>query len=129
MRLLLLGLWDLLVCCCCCYYYYSEKGGGKAIVFVLFLYHAELSNSWTCLRLFVSSFWILDSFALLYHQSVGAEIAVPLLRKGITWYTDKNVKFHNPQTNSTLQQAFEGISAHALSHTAGHTLAFQIIDR
>ncbi|XP_017325828.1 transmembrane protein 30C isoform X1 [Ictalurus punctatus] len=49
-----------------------------------------------------------DSFALLYHQSVGAEIAVPLLRKGITWYTDKNVKFHNPQTNSTLQQAFEG---------------------
>lgn len=35
---------------------------------------------------------------------------VLLYRKGIAWYTDKNVKFRNPPTNSTftLQQAFEG---------------------
>uniref|UniRef100_A0A8B9GLP4 Transmembrane protein 30C n=1 Tax=Astyanax mexicanus TaxID=7994 RepID=A0A8B9GLP4_ASTMX len=27
---------------------------------------------------------------------------------GITWYTDKNVKFRNPPTNTTLQLAFQG---------------------
>ncbi|XP_060785410.1 transmembrane protein 30C isoform X2 [Neoarius graeffei] len=49
-----------------------------------------------------------DSFMLVHHLSGGAEIAVPLLRQGIAWYTDKNIKFHNPKSNSTLQQAFEG---------------------
>ncbi|KAF7709271.1 transmembrane protein 30C [Silurus meridionalis] len=49
-----------------------------------------------------------DSFSLVYHLSESITIFVPLLRKGITWYTDKNIKFHNPKSNSTLQQAFEG---------------------
>ncbi|KAK2850308.1 hypothetical protein Q7C36_009091 [Tachysurus vachellii] len=49
-----------------------------------------------------------DSFTLRYRPSEGPEIDVPLIRKGISWYTDKNVKFHNPKTNSTLQQAFQG---------------------
>ncbi|XP_068186187.1 transmembrane protein 30C [Antennarius striatus] len=49
-----------------------------------------------------------DSFTLTYHGS-GRPVRVPLLRKGITWYTDKNVKFRNPKTvNVTLAQAFEG---------------------
>ncbi|KAF5903086.1 cell cycle control protein 50C-like, partial [Clarias magur] len=48
-----------------------------------------------------------DSFTL-YHLSEGNVEIIPLLRKGITWYTDKNVKFHNPKSNSTLQQAFQG---------------------
>nr|AAH56764.1 Transmembrane protein 30C [Danio rerio] len=51
-----------------------------------------------------------DSFTLMYHQANGAEVQVPLYRKGIAWYTDKNVKFRNPPTNNTfsLRQAFEG---------------------
>lgn len=61
--------------------------------------------------------WILDSFTLMYHVPDGAGVAVPLLRKGITWYTDKNVKFHNPKSNSTLQQAFAGTWKHTHTHT------------
>ncbi|XP_069563156.1 transmembrane protein 30C [Brachyistius frenatus] len=50
-----------------------------------------------------------DSFTLTYHASGRAPVQVPLLRKGITWYTDKNVKYRNPmQDNSTLAQVFEG---------------------
>ncbi|KAL0184433.1 hypothetical protein M9458_020129, partial [Cirrhinus mrigala] len=46
----------------------------------------------------------------MYKPSNGPEKEVPLYRKGIAWYTDKNIKFRNPPTNSTftLQQAFEG---------------------
>ncbi|TDH06741.1 hypothetical protein EPR50_G00116260 [Perca flavescens] len=50
-----------------------------------------------------------DSFTLTYHGSSGPSIPVPLLRKGITWYTDKNVKYRNPKNdNMTLAQVFEG---------------------
>ncbi|KAM4730984.1 transmembrane protein 30C [Anableps anableps] len=50
-----------------------------------------------------------DSFTLTYHASSGRHVPVPLLRKGLTWYTDKNVKFRNPKTdNLTLAQVFEG---------------------
>ncbi|XP_036964724.1 transmembrane protein 30C [Acanthopagrus latus] len=50
-----------------------------------------------------------DSFTLMYHSNNGAPVPVPLLRGGITWYTDKNVKFRNPKTDgSTLAQVFNG---------------------
>ncbi|KAM6934149.1 transmembrane protein 30C [Xenentodon cancila] len=49
-----------------------------------------------------------DSFTLTYHSSSGP-VGVPLLRKGLTWYTDKNVKYRNPKTeNSSLAQVFAG---------------------
>lgn len=49
-----------------------------------------------------------DSFTLNYHSSAGP-VRVPLLRQGITWYTDKNIKFRNPSMgNLTLAQVFEG---------------------
>ncbi|XP_059198525.1 transmembrane protein 30C [Centropristis striata] len=49
-----------------------------------------------------------DSFRLTYHGTEGAE-PVPLLRTGLTWYTDKNVKYRNPKTeNMTLAQVFNG---------------------
>ncbi|GAA6227353.1 cell cycle control protein 50A-like [Lates japonicus] len=49
-----------------------------------------------------------DSFTLTYIGSSGASHRVPLLRRGITWYTDKNVKFRNPKMdNLTLAQVFE----------------------
>lgn len=45
----------------------------------------------------------------MYHSNNGAPVPVPLLRGGITWYTDKNVKFRNPKTDgSTLAQVFNG---------------------
>ncbi|XP_047457897.1 transmembrane protein 30C [Mugil cephalus] len=48
-----------------------------------------------------------DSFTLKYQSN--PSVAVPLLRNGISWYTDKNIKFRNPQvTNGTLAKAFEG---------------------
>ncbi|XP_068602402.1 transmembrane protein 30C [Brachionichthys hirsutus] len=50
-----------------------------------------------------------DTFILTYHGSVGRPVRAPLLQTGITWYTDKNVKFRNPKTgNLTLAQVFEG---------------------
>ncbi|KAM9347299.1 transmembrane protein 30C [Symphorus nematophorus] len=50
-----------------------------------------------------------DTFSLTYHGSSGPPAQVPLLRGGITWYTDKNVKYRNPQIeNLTLAQVFEG---------------------
>ncbi|KAA0715711.1 Cell cycle control protein 50A P4-ATPase flippase complex beta subunit TMEM30A [Triplophysa tibetana] len=51
-----------------------------------------------------------DSFSVTYHPTTARSALVPLYRKGIAWYTDKNVKFRNPPTNGTftLQQAFEG---------------------
>ncbi|KAM4609001.1 transmembrane protein 30C [Polymixia lowei] len=50
-----------------------------------------------------------DSFTVMYHGSRGSTVQVPLFRKSITWYTDKNVKYRNPQTtNETLAQVFEG---------------------
>lgn len=48
-----------------------------------------------------------DSFTLTYHRSSGP-LNVPLLRKGLTWYTDKNIKYSNPKTNNlSLAQVFE----------------------
>ncbi|KAG7501935.1 cell cycle control 50C-like [Solea senegalensis] len=51
-----------------------------------------------------------DSFTLMYHEPSSTPVKVPLLRRGITWYTDKNVKFRNPKMNSSmnLAQVFEG---------------------
>ncbi|KAM9343231.1 cell cycle control protein 50C-like isoform 2-T2 [Pholidichthys leucotaenia] len=50
-----------------------------------------------------------DSFTLWYHSSAGSAIEVPLIRKGLTWYTDKNIKYRNPRMdNMTLVQVFNG---------------------
>ncbi|XP_034416775.1 transmembrane protein 30C isoform X2 [Cyclopterus lumpus] len=51
-----------------------------------------------------------DSFTLSYHGgSSGPAVPVPLLRQGITWYTDKNIKYRNPKDgNMTLAQVFQG---------------------
>lgn len=52
-----------------------------------------------------------DSFTLHYYPPGGSVIPVPLYRKGITWYTDKNIKFRNPRVeNQTLAEVFEGTS-------------------
>ncbi|XP_045067970.1 cell cycle control protein 50A-like [Coregonus clupeaformis] len=52
------------------------------------------------------------SLTLTYHSEKGGPVVhVPLFRKDITWYTDKNVKLHNPPVENktlTLAQVFEG---------------------
>lgn len=49
-----------------------------------------------------------DSFSLTYHNSSGISQKVYLLRQGITWYTDKNVKYRNPRKgNLTLPEVFK----------------------
>lgn len=60
-----------------------------------------------CLHYFI---FLSDSFTVMYYPTNGPEVQVPLYRKGIAWYTDKNIKFRNPPTNNTfkLPQAFEG---------------------
>ncbi|KAL6101066.1 tmem30a [Pungitius sinensis] len=48
-----------------------------------------------------------DSFTLHYLGTSGS--VVPLLRTGISWYTDKNIKYRNPANGSMpLAQVFEG---------------------
>nr|XP_046259073.1 transmembrane protein 30C [Scatophagus argus] len=50
-----------------------------------------------------------DSFTLTYLDPGSPSSQVPLLRRGITWYTDKNIKYRNPRTdNLTLAEVFEG---------------------
>ncbi|KAM9850692.1 transmembrane protein 30C [Aulostomus maculatus] len=49
-----------------------------------------------------------DSFTLTYRGPRAPAVQVPLLRKGITWYTDKNVKYRNPKIgNLTLAEVFK----------------------
>ncbi|XP_018584730.1 transmembrane protein 30C isoform X1 [Scleropages formosus] len=50
-----------------------------------------------------------DSFTLKYLPPTGGVVIVPFYRTGIAWYTDKNVKFRNPQIeNELLPQVFQG---------------------
>lgn len=45
---------------------------------------------------------------LYYVDSNNSKIEVPLVKKGIAWWTDKHVKFRNPAGNSNLTLAFQG---------------------
>ncbi|XP_034042060.1 transmembrane protein 30C [Thalassophryne amazonica] len=50
-----------------------------------------------------------DTFTLVYNRNNGTQFTVTLLRRGIAWYTDKNVKFRNPRMdNLTLPEVFKG---------------------
>ncbi|XP_067862852.1 cell cycle control protein 50B [Heptranchias perlo] len=51
-----------------------------------------------------------DSFVLYKLNGSGPSTKVPLNVKGISWWTDYNIKFNNPKPNNStdLQQAFKG---------------------
>ncbi|KAJ7312028.1 hypothetical protein JRQ81_006358, partial [Phrynocephalus forsythii] len=50
-----------------------------------------------------------DTFALSRQVSKGAPVNVTLERRGISWWTDTNVKFRNPEpVNRSLELAFKG---------------------
>ncbi|KAM9355721.1 cell cycle control protein 50A-like [Pholidichthys leucotaenia] len=51
-----------------------------------------------------------DTLELYYLDANNSKTAVPLVKKGIAWWTDKNVKFRNPSGNSNLTIAFQGTS-------------------
>ncbi|XP_062982962.1 cell cycle control protein 50C-like [Elgaria multicarinata webbii] len=48
-----------------------------------------------------------DTIHLFFYPNSAAVIQVPLLKQGITWWTDKNVKFRNPASQN-LSSAFAG---------------------
>ncbi|XP_026546241.1 cell cycle control protein 50B [Notechis scutatus] len=50
-----------------------------------------------------------DTFELFYQQANGSLALVTLDKGGISWWTDTNVKFHNPEpVNNSLCKAFRG---------------------
>uniref|UniRef100_A0A670YE90 Cell cycle control protein n=1 Tax=Pseudonaja textilis TaxID=8673 RepID=A0A670YE90_PSETE len=50
-----------------------------------------------------------DTFELFYQQANGSLALVTLDKGGISWWTDTNVKFHNPEpVNNSLCKAFSG---------------------
>ncbi|XP_066533381.1 cell cycle control protein 50A-like [Hoplias malabaricus] len=52
-----------------------------------------------------------DTLELFYIDPNGTRTPIPLIRKGIAWWTDKNVKFRNPGgSNANLTVVFQGTS-------------------
>ncbi|TTT46705.1 Cell cycle control protein 50A [Bagarius yarrelli] len=50
-----------------------------------------------------------DTLELIYLDPNGTRITIPLVKKGIAWWTDKHVKFRNPGgSNSNLTAVFQG---------------------
>lgn len=53
--------------------------------------------------------FLADSLELIYLDPNGTRITIPLIKKGIAWWTDKHVKFRNPGgSNSNLTAVFQG---------------------
>ena len=48
-----------------------------------------------------------DTIILSYNLNSSIRIKVPMLSSGITWWTDKFIKFQNPNSNN-LPSAFAG---------------------
>lgn len=54
-------------------------------------------------------FVFVDTLELFYLQSNGSRTAIPLVKTGIAWWTDKHVKFRNPGgNNDNLSVVFQG---------------------
>ncbi|MBN3291098.1 CC50A protein, partial [Polypterus senegalus] len=49
-----------------------------------------------------------DTLKLFFIFPNGSKSEIPLIKKGIAWWTDKNVKFRNPGGNSNLTAVFSG---------------------
>lgn len=54
----------------------------------------------------ISNF-LTDTITLIYELNSAIQIQVPMLKSGITWWTDKYVKFGNP-ANANLSDHFAG---------------------
>lgn len=60
-----------------------------------------------------------DTLELYYVDGSGNQTAVPLVKKGIAWWTDKHVKFRNPAGSANLSVAFQGDWSKVHSSIAG----------
>ncbi|XP_046872934.1 cell cycle control protein 50A-like [Hypomesus transpacificus] len=49
-----------------------------------------------------------DTLDLFYIDPNGTKTPIPLVKKGIAWWTDKHVKFRNPGGNDNLTVVFQG---------------------
>ncbi|XP_069493313.1 cell cycle control protein 50C-like [Ambystoma mexicanum] len=49
-----------------------------------------------------------DSILLYYYPDAAHTMTVPLVRNGNSWWSDKNVKFENPDPKGDLREAFKG---------------------
>ncbi|XP_028294524.1 cell cycle control protein 50A-like isoform X1 [Gouania willdenowi] len=49
-----------------------------------------------------------DTLKLYYLEANGTRNEIPLVKKGIAWWTDKHVKFRNPGGNANLTAVFQG---------------------
>lgn len=64
-----------------------------------------------------------DTLELYYIDPSGNQTAVPLVKKGIAWWTDKHVKFRNPAGSANLSVAFQGDVSKPHSSIAGDSAA------
>ncbi|XP_015266100.1 PREDICTED: cell cycle control protein 50C-like [Gekko japonicus] len=62
-----------------------------------------------------------DTIDLFYYPNSATALQVPLLRRGNTWWTDKNVKFHNPASHN-LSSAFAGTARPPYWHKPAYLL-------
>lgn len=75
--------------------------------------HCELPIQWFVNTKILTSHSVHYSSAFLdvlelYRVDNGNKSKVPLLRSGIAWDSDKNMKFKNPDAPNGLQDAFKG---------------------
>lgn len=56
----------------------------------------------------LSSFLCLDTLELYLIGNESESTPIPLKKKGIAWWTDKNVKFRNPSGDIPLEERFKG---------------------
>lgn len=50
----------------------------------------------------------LDTLELFLVGNESHPTPIPLKKKGIAWWTDKNVKFRNPPGGDSLEERFKG---------------------
>lgn len=68
-----------------------------------------------------------DTFELFRQLDNGTWAPVPLDTRGISWWTDTNVKFHNPEAiNGSLAEAFKGTAKPPNWHVPAYDLSKNI---
>lgn len=66
-------------------------------------------------------FFPTDTLELYYIDPNGTRTQIPLVKKGIAWWTDKHVKFRNPGgNNSNLTASFQGMLSSFWGHPVTH---------
>lgn len=76
--------------------------------FICHVYFCTSESEKTLVCIYNTIFnFLTDTIILLYNLNSSIYIKVPMLSRGITWWTDKYIKFQNPKSID-LPSAFEG---------------------